>query len=45
MQVRGDNVGWIMNTFKAKSLMNVILDCVIINLLTGSDHCPIGSYL
>lgn len=46
MQAREKNVGWRIDYFYAtKNLIDGILDCVIIDSVTGSDHCPIGIYL
>lgn len=46
MRAREKNVGWRIDCFYiTKNLVNVILDCVILDEITGSDHCPIGIYL
>ncbi|MGE5390047.1 MAG: exodeoxyribonuclease III [Deltaproteobacteria bacterium] len=43
MRAREKNVGWRIDYFYVtNNLVNGILDCVIINEITGSDHCPIG---
>jgi len=46
MRAREKNVGWRIDYFYiTKNLVNVILDCVILDETIGSDHCPIGIYL
>jgi len=46
MRAREKNVGWRIDYFyTTKNLVNGILDCVILEEITGSDHCPIGIYL
>ncbi len=46
MRAREKNVGWRIDYFYVtENLANGILDCVILDEIKGSDHCPIGIYL